>query len=301
MSEMNAETKRHLRYPQLLFMFQAETYGDYHQDPDTFYQREDSWSIPTEMYSNGRRQVEPYYVIMKLPGQDHEEFVSMLPMTLKGKEERNMVAWMAARCDAPNYGQLIAFRFPKGALVNGPMQFEYRVNQNSEISELLTLWGQHGSRVIRGNTIAIPIEHSMLYVEPVYLVSTSGGTSTGNASTGFPELRIVIAAIGDRLVMGSTVEEAIGKLFGVTAGPGTLVSSEKPTESAASKPSSGATAGPSGTQPPIPPTGLLRLIDDAIKLDQEARDLLKQGDLSGYQKKHDEERQVLEQMRGMSK
>ncbi len=298
MSEMPAETRKHLRYPQLLFLFQAETYGDYHQDPDTFYQREDSWSIPNEMYANGHRQVEAYYVIMKLPGSDHEEFVAMLPMTLRGKEERNMVAWMAARCDAPNYGQLIAFRFPKDALIYGPMQFEYRVNSDPEISQLLTLWGQHGSRIIRGNTLAIPIEHSVLYVEPVYLVSTSGGTSGGGTTTGIPELKIVIASIGDKLAMGSTVEEAIGRLFGVVAGPGPQVFEETPSNAA--KPS-GAAPPAAGTTTSIPPTGLLRLIDEALKLDQDARDLLKQGDLSGYQKKHDEERQVLEQMKGMSK
>jgi hypothetical protein len=294
MSEMAPEMKKHLRYPQLLFLLQAETYGDYHMDPDTFYQREDSWSIPVEMYSNGRRQLEAYYVIMKLPGSDHEEFVVMLPMTLRGKEERNMVAWMAARCDAPNYGQLIAYRFPKDALVYGPMQFEYRVSQDSQISELFTLWGQHGSRIIRGNTLAIPIEHSVLYVEPVYLVSTAGATNSGSVEHGLPELRIVIAAIGDRLAMGSTVEEAIGRLFGVVAGPGPMAA-EKQQPRGGEKPAQPA-AGPS-----IPATGLLRQIDQALQLDQQARDLLKQGDLAGYQRKHDEERQLLEQMKSMAK
>lgn len=284
LSEMSDEVRAHLRYPQLLFLFQAETYADYHQDVDTFYQREDSWSIPYEVYSGGRRLVEPYYVVMKLPGEKREEFVIMLPMTLRGREERNMVAWMAARCDQPHYGQLLVYRFPKKQLAYGPMQIEYRISQDAQISELMTLWGQRGSRIIRGNTLAIPIEQSVLYVEPVFLVSTASTENTGHEGAGLPELRLVILSLGDKLGIGSSLEEALASLFGVrgAAPPAPLVAARRPGIMA-------------------PGAGLRELLDKALQLETEAQQLLRQGDLAGYQRKQQEQTEILGQMRNMAR
>lgn len=284
LSQMDKEIRAHLRYPQLLFLFQAETYADYHQDVDTFYQREDSWSIPYEVYARGRRLVEPYYLVMKLPGEEREEFVIMLPMTLRGREERNMVAWMAARCDEPHYGEIVVFRFPKKQLAYGPMQIEYRISQDAQISELMTLWGQRGSRIIRGNTLAIPIEKSILYLEPIFLVSTAATENAGHESVGLPELRLVILSLGDRLAMGSSLDEALTSLFGVRR--------------------AGVPArAPEGrrTYPAAAPAGLRQLLDKALQLEAEAQQLLRQGDLAGYQHKQQEQTEILHQMRDMAK
>ncbi|MBC7289582.1 MAG: UPF0182 family protein, partial [Armatimonadetes bacterium] len=210
--QMPASLKQHIRYPQLLFTLQVQIYADYHmKDPSTFYQREDSWSIPVEKYATGQRPVEAYYVVMRLPGEKKPEFLLILPLTLRGREERNMVAWMAARCDLEHYGELIVYRLPKEVLCYGPMQIEIRIDQNGEFSKLNALWDQRGSRVIRGNLLAIPIDNSMLYVEPLYLVSTQAG---GETQAGLPELRRVIAALGDRLAIGVTLDDALAKLFG---------------------------------------------------------------------------------------
>ncbi len=284
--QMPAEVRKHVRYPQLLFILQAEVYADYHmKDPETFYQREDSWSIPVEYYSRGRRLVEAYYVIMKLPGEEKEEFVIMLPLTLRGREERVMVAWMAARCDEPNYGELIVYRLPKGTLCYGPMQVEFRINQHPTFSELQTLWGQLGSRVIRGNLLAIPVDNSMLYVEPIYLVSTESGAE---GEGGLPELRMVVAAMGDRIGLGRTLWDALADLYGKPVARGIAAAEEK----RAARTVPGA---------PAPQPGDIKtLIERALKLDDEAKALLRQGDLAGYQRKQEEQRQILEQLRKMA-
>ncbi|MFI5360294.1 MAG: UPF0182 family protein, partial [Halanaerobiales bacterium] len=161
---MPEELREHLRYPQDLFEIQAHVYCSYHmQDPVVFYNREDLWSIPEENYGGNIIPMEPYYVTMKLPGMAGEEFILMQPLTPVNKN--NMIAWMAGRSDGENYGELIVYNFPKDQLVYGPMQIESRIEQDTEISQLLTLWGQLGSRVIRGDLLVIPIENSILYIE----------------------------------------------------------------------------------------------------------------------------------------
>ncbi len=198
---MGVEKRRHVRYPVDLFEIQAEVYAVYHmKNVETFYNREDVWDIPYEIYEGKRIRMEPYYVILSLDGKP--EFVLMLPFTPKGRE--NMIAWMCARCDR-NYGQILVYEFPKGKLVFGPMQIEARIDQNPVISKLFTLWGQVGSRVIRGNLLVIPIEGSIIYVEPVYLKAEE---------TQIPELRGVIVAYDDKLVMKPTLEEALKAVFG---------------------------------------------------------------------------------------
>jgi len=200
---MPEELREHLRYPQDLFEIQAHVYCSYHmQDPVVFYNREDLWSIPEENYGGNIIPMEPYYVTMKLPGMAGEEFILMQPLTPVNKN--NMIAWMAGRSDGENYGELIVYNFPKDQLVYGPMQIESRIEQDTEISQLLTLWGQLGSRVIRGDLLVIPIENSILYIEPVYLQAETSE---------LPELKRVIVAFQDKIIMRENLEEALKELF----------------------------------------------------------------------------------------
>ena len=234
---MSTELKSHLRYPIDLFRIQAARYRDYHmQDVQVFYNQEDLWEIPNEIYSDRAQMMQPYYIIIKLPGEDKEEFLLMVPYTPAKKD--NMIAWLAARCDGENYGHLLVYKLPKDKLIYGPMQIEARVDQQPEISSQLTLWGQRGSEVIRGNLLAIPIERSFLYVEPIYLqarqepeeqqFSGEGGGEGGapqgqrgrqprrqeERSTAIPELKQVIVAFGGQVIMRSTFDEALTALFG---------------------------------------------------------------------------------------
>ena len=170
---------------------------------DVFYNREDLWQFPRQPGGDGTSMMTPYYIIMRLPGEPQAEFFLMLPMVPSRRD--NMIAWLAARCDAPDYGKLIVYEFPKDKLVYGPFQIEARINQNTEISQQLTLWNQMGSRVIRGaNLLVIPIENSILYVSPLYLRAEHGH---------LPELKRVIAAYGEHVVMKETLAEALSALF----------------------------------------------------------------------------------------
>jgi len=168
--------------------------------PDVFYNREDFWQFPRQ--PAGAQPMAPYYIIMRLPGEAQAEFFLMLPMVPSRRD--NMIAWLAARCDPPRYGELVVYQFPKEKLVYGPFQIEALINQNTEISQQLSLWNQLGSRVIRGHLIVIPIENSILYVSPLYLRAESGQ---------MPELKRVIAAYGERVVMQETLAEALAALF----------------------------------------------------------------------------------------
>ena len=201
--KMSEEERAHIRYPIDLFEVQAHVYATFHMDDaKTFYNREDVWVIPQEILEDERVQMEPYYVILTLPGNDKPEFLLMLPFTPKGRD--NIIAWLAARCDE-EYGELRLYEFPKGQLIYGPMQIEARIDQNADISQLFTLWGQVGSKVIRGNLLVIPIENSILYIEPIYLRAV-------NAQ--IPELRGVIVVYSDVLAMRPTLDEALIAVFG---------------------------------------------------------------------------------------
>jgi len=201
--KMSKEKRAHIRYPVDLFEIQAYIYSTFHMDDaKTFYNREDVWEIPEEILEESRVKMEPYYVILTLPESNEPEFLLMFPFTPKGRD--NIIAWMAARCDE-EYGELRLYEFPKGQLIYGPMQIEARIDQNAEISELFTLWGQVGSNVIRGNLLVIPIENSILYIEPIYLRAV-------NAQ--IPELRGVIVVYKDVLAMRPTLDEALIAVFG---------------------------------------------------------------------------------------
>lgn len=220
LAEMPESLQSHLRYPQSYLQLQANVLNLYHMtDPALFYNREDLWKIADEKYENNTATVQPYYTVMTLPGglAGNEEFVSILPITPAGTEENpklNMIAWLAARNDPENYGQLSLYRFPKETVVQGPMQIEARIDQDTEISSAMTLWNQSGSRVIRGNLLVLPVGNTILYVEPVYILSSG--------SNNLPELKRVIVATKENVVMRATLSEAIAAVLGLApTTPGT--------------------------------------------------------------------------------
>ncbi|MBI4522959.1 MAG: UPF0182 family protein [Deltaproteobacteria bacterium] len=201
---MPEDLRAHIRYPQDLFLVQAHMYATYHmRDPQVFYNKEDLLSIPRKVLDGQDREMEPYYTIMRLPGEKKEEFVLLLPFTPNKRD--NMRAWLAARSDPPHYGKLIALDFPKAKLVYGPKQIDARIEQDAFISQQLSLWGQRGSQVIRGSLLAIPIETSLLYVQPLYLAAEKGS---------LPELKRVITAFGNHIAMEETLEQSLQRLFG---------------------------------------------------------------------------------------
>jgi len=204
LSEMPADIRRHVRYPGDLFRIQTALHATYHMlEPQTFYHREDQWQIPGGMAKGTSDNPFQRHIIMKLPGEKNPEFIFMTPFTPRGKD--NLAAWMVARMDGENYGKLSVYRFPKQSLVYGPKQIANRINQDTEISRQLTLWDQRGSEVIRGELLVIPIEESLIYVQPIYL-RAEGGT--------IPELKRVVVAHENRVVMGETLEEGLDALFG---------------------------------------------------------------------------------------
>ena len=204
LSELSADLKEHLRYPEDLFTVQADQYRTFHMtDPQVFYNREDLWTAPMEKYAGQVQPMEPYYILTKLPGSNQLEYLLMTPFTPQNRD--NMISWMAARSDFPEYGKMLFYELPKEKLIYGPNQVEAMIDQNTTISQQLTLWNQQGSRVIRGKLIVTPIENSFLYVVPLYL--TAEGTN-------FPQLERVIAVAADKVVMEPTLDEALNALFG---------------------------------------------------------------------------------------
>lgn len=205
---MPQDLQQHIRYPEDLFLLQAQVYRAYHMEtPEVFYNREDLWQFPRKQAdidagTGPGMPMTPYYMIVRLPTQPRAEFVLMLPMVPSQRE--NMIAWLAARCDPPDYGKLVVYAFPKDKLVYGPFQIEARIQQNTEISQQISLWNQMGSRVIRGHLQVVPIDNSILYVSPLYLRAESGQ---------LPELKRVIAAYGDHVVMEETLGAALAALF----------------------------------------------------------------------------------------
>lgn len=202
--QMPAGLRRHLRYPVDLFSAQLAIYNAYHVTlPQVFYNGEDLWSMPREKYGGEQIQMPPYYVLMRLPGEDHLQFLLMLPLTPNNRD--NMIAWMAARCDYPEYGKLVVYKLPKERLFFGPIQLEAMFDQNTLISQQLSLWDQRGSRVIRGNILVIPIDQTFIYVEPVYLIAEG---------TDIPQIKRVIVSDGRQITMARTLNEALDMAFG---------------------------------------------------------------------------------------
>ena len=204
LEEMPAGIRSHIRYPPGLMSIQADMFRTYHmQDPQVFYNKEDLWEIPQATTGGRDREMPPYYTIMKLPEGDKEEYMLLLPFTPSKKD--NMSAWMAAHCDAPHYGKLIIYNFPKHRIVYGPRQIVARINQDPVISGQLSLWNQRGSQVITGSLLAIPIDKSILYVQSLYLAAEKGQ---------LPELKRIILAYGNTIVMEQNLETALQRIFG---------------------------------------------------------------------------------------
>jgi uncharacterized membrane protein (UPF0182 family) len=202
---MPKDLRRHLRYPEDFFTIQARKYATYHmQDPQVFYNKEDLWAIPRRTIDGRDREMEPYFTIMRLPDEEKEEFILL---TLFNPSRRdNMIAWLAARSDPGSYGRLIVYNFPKQKLVYGPRQIDARIDQDPVISQQLALWNQRGSTVIRGSLLAIPIDRSLIYVQPLYLAASEQGA--------LPELRRVIVAYGNAIAMEPTLEQSLSRIFG---------------------------------------------------------------------------------------
>ncbi|MGQ4648794.1 UPF0182 family protein [Lyngbya aestuarii] len=203
LSDMPAELLRHIRYPVDIFSIQSERLLTYHMtDPNVFYNREDQWRIPQEIYGTEPQSVKPYYLIMKLPTAASEEFILLHPFTPVARN--NLIAWLAGRSDGINYGKLLLYQFPKQELIYGPEQIEALINQDPAISEQISLWNRQGSRAVQGNLLVIPIERSLLYVEPLYLEAERNS---------LPTLVRVIVVYENRIVMAPTLEEALNAIF----------------------------------------------------------------------------------------
>jgi uncharacterized membrane protein (UPF0182 family) len=195
--------RSHVRYPADLLQIQGQVYTKYHMtDPDVFYNQEDLWVSATEKYYNQVQPVTPYYIMWEPPGSDEPEFVLMHPFTPKDRQV--LIGWMAGMCDGDNYGRLLAYKFPKEKRVLGTQQVETKIDQDSVLSGRLSLWDQRGSRVIRGNVLAIPIEDTLLYVEPIYLQAETAA---------YPELRLVALMHNDKLSYGESFDEALQGLL----------------------------------------------------------------------------------------
>ena len=273
MDEMPGDLRRHIRYPEDLFTIQANVYATYHmKDPQVFYNKEDLWRIPSLPQATGATPIEPYYIIMKLNLESaREEFILMIPFTPARRE--NMIAWMAARCDEPNYGKLIVYNFPKQRLVYGPSQIVSRVNQDAEISKQLTLWSQGGSNVIRGSLLVIPVQESILYIQPLYLAASQ--------ESGLPELKRIIVAFGNTIAMEETLELSLARIFGGHSVPSVSSLPPKPSKEKED-------------------LSVKSLIEQAAQHYSRAENALKQGDWSGYGEEIKRLGQVLESLKQKS-
>jgi uncharacterized membrane protein (UPF0182 family) len=289
--EMPDELREHVRYPEGLFRIQADLYRNYHiTNPDVFFNREDVWAIPTEVFQSIEQAVEPYYVIMRLPGEAQEEFVLILPFRLANKN--NTISWMAARSDGEQYGKMLTFRFPTDSLVFGPSQVEARIDQDTQISAQISLWNQSGSQVIRGNLLMIPIGEGNLFVEPIYLQATQSE---------LPELKRVVVVNGNDIAMEPTLERALQVVLG-RAAP-TIPTAGEPglTEEPEVTPIPG-TPRPTSTPAPTDdlPDDTDALIAEANASFQRAQQLLQQGDFAGYGEEVERLQEILQQLSELS-
>ncbi|MGB0386217.1 MAG: UPF0182 family protein [Ardenticatenaceae bacterium] len=270
LEEMPPALLSHIRYPEDLFKIQTEQYLTYHMtDLQVFYNKEDLWEIPNELFNDSQVKVEPYYVIFSLPGENTTEFLLIRPYVPRGKD--NMIAWIAARNDVPNYGQLVAYELPKQQLVFGPSQIESRIDQDPIISSQLSLWNQQGSGVIRGNLIVIPIGNSFLYVEPLYLQSESSA---------LPELKRVIVASPTRIIMRETLSEALAALVDDDLPDNAVVTEQETGDTTGTEGSANNTG--SETTPAPPDATVEQLIISANGHFQAAEEAQRTGDWATY-------------------
>jgi uncharacterized membrane protein (UPF0182 family) len=272
--------RKHMRYPELLLKLQAEVYGLYHMtDPQAFYNREDLWTVATEVgLSEGGQQtteaMQPNFVLMKLPGEIGEEFVEILPFTPANRN--NLIGWIAGRSDGAQYGTSVVYNFPKTRLVDGPLQIEARIDQNAQLSGQLTLWNQQGSHVRRGALLVIPCGRALLYAEPIYLQAERSP---------MPELRLVVLALQDRLAYGPTFESAMAALFGGAVS--SMSAAAVPAEQ---------TRRPTSSTLPQPATDLNSLIAEAAKDLADYQRLTAEGKLGEAGQKLEELKRAIEKL-----
>src|ERR1051326_4504877 len=284
-SQMPADLRAHVRYPETLLRVQGDVFGLYHvQNPRVFFQQEDAWNLAQQVVldEQNRKQVQPidpYFVLMQLPGEQKKtEFALILPFTPANRN--NMIGWMAGRSDGEDYGKLLAYNFPKSRLIDGPLQIEARIDQNAQLSAQFSLWNQQGSRVVRGHLLVIPIGKSLLYVEPIYLKAESSP---------MPELRLVVLATQERLGFGQSFDEAMSNLFGDA---GKAATEQKPGEQ---KPAAEPQAKPS----PTPTTQLTteQLINRAVQEFEEYQKLTAAGRLAEAGKKLEDHKRTLDELK----
>jgi uncharacterized membrane protein (UPF0182 family) len=239
LDEMPASLRQHVRYPEDIFAIQSSVFATYHMtQPAVFYNREDQWQIPTIESSGEAQPMQPYYTIMRLPGEAEPEFIQMLPFTPRNRD--NLAAWLVARSDGEHYGRLRVFEFPKQKLVFGPRQVVARISQDQTIAPQITLWNQQGSEVIWGTLMVIPIEESLIYVRPLYLRAQGGR---------IPELTRVIAAYNNQIVMEPTLDAALARLFGGGAQPAEPETEQVRRDVPDAQPASATTPLPNGDAP----------------------------------------------------
>ena len=287
--EMPESLLAHIRYPQDLFQVQAQLYRRYHiGDARGFFLGEGFWDIPTEKFFDQEQLLEPYYVIMRLPGEEQEEFVLILPFRPRG-DRKNSVAWLAARSDGDQYGKLLVFRFPPGRDILGPSQVESNIDAEPAISQQLTLWDQAGSQVIRGNLLMIPIGEGNLFVEPIYLQSTASR---------LPRLERVVVVNGNNIAMEETLERALEVVLGQAQASAPAEEPPDDGPPATTEP----TAGPDET--PAPTTTLSDdvgdLIEQANASFERAQELLQQGDFAGYGEEIERLEEILQRLMALT-
>ena len=283
LGEMPEDLRRHVRYPEGIFQIQSSVYATYHMtNPAVFYNKEDQWEAPAVDSGGETRRMEPYYTMMKLPGEQSAEFIQMLPFTPRRRD--NLASWMVARSDGEHYGKLQVFQFPKQTLVFGPAQVVARINQDQVIAPQITLWNQQGSQVIQGTLMVIPIEESLIYVRPLYLRAQNGR---------IPELTRVIVAYQNRIVMEPTLEQAIARLFGQSdRAPAPTTTRAADAKTATPPPAAGTT----------PPAGFdsaawERMATEARDTYQRALEAQKAGDWAKYGEEIRRLGELLERMR----
>jgi len=279
LTDMPEDLRRHVRYPEGIFKLQASVYATYHMtNPAVFYNKEDQWEAPAVDSSGENQRMEPYYTMMKVPGEHDAEFIQMLPFTPRRRD--NLASWMIARSDGEHYGKLAVFAFPKQTLVFGPQQVVARINQDQAISPQITLWNQRGSEVIQGTLMVIPIEESLIYVRPLYLRAQAGR---------IPELTRVIVAYQNRIVMERTLDQALARLFGET---------DRAPRPGSPTPTTGATAG--AVSPPnaeATTEAWDRMAAEARDTYQRALEAQKAGDWAKYGEEIKRLGELLERMR----
>jgi uncharacterized membrane protein (UPF0182 family) len=274
LADMPKDLQAHIRYPEDLFAVQARMYATYHMhDPQVFYNKEDLWVIPRLPQEGRDREMEPYFMIMRLPGERKEEFVLLSGFNPSGRD--NMIALMVARMDPPQYGGLIAYQFPKQKLVFGPRNIQARINQDPVISQQISLWNQQGSRVITGSLLAIPIDQSLIYVQPLYLAAAEQGA--------LPELRRVVVAYGNQIAMEPTLEAALARIFG-----GHVRGDEPPGRPAAERPAAPGSA---------PITAITAGVQRAWEAWQRGQEALRKGDWATYGQEQKRIEEALRQLR----